>query len=287
VSVQGFVLLAIKASIFLVVLGLGLGTSAKEATYLFRHPGLLIRSIAAMNVAMPVFVVAAAMWIPLPQPIRIALVAISLSPVPPLLPGKQERAGGPQSYAVGLLVAASVLSLVLLPVGLELIGRFLDRDVRVPWDGVVPVLLLSVLLPLSIGIALRWRLPVLARRAAKPVTVGGIGLLVLAVVPVLGFTWPLMRSQIGQGVLIVLVLFTVVGLLVGHALGGPDPDHRTVLALAAATRHPGVAIALATLNFPAERAVPAVVMLHVIVGAVVSLPYLIWRKRRHDAASRS
>jgi len=53
-----------------------------------------------------------------------------------------------------------------------------------------------------------------------------------------------------------------------------------VLALATATRHPGIAIAIAIahINFPNEQAVPAAVVIYLVVSAVLSVPYLAWRK---------
>jgi len=51
-----------------------------------------------------------------------------------------------------------------------------------------------------------------------------------------------------------------------------------VLALATATRHPGIAIAIAHINFPNEQAVPAAVVIYLVVSAVLSVPYLAWRK---------
>jgi bile acid:Na+ symporter, BASS family len=76
-----------------------------------------------------------------------------------------------------------------------------------------------------------------------------------------------------------LVLFSAVGLAIGHALGGPDPDDRTVLALATATRHPGIAIAIASLNFPDQPGVMALVVYHLVIGGIVSAPYTRWRKK--------
>ena len=47
-------LLVIKASIVLTVLGLGLNATWQDALSLFRRPGLLIRSVLSMNVIMPI-----------------------------------------------------------------------------------------------------------------------------------------------------------------------------------------------------------------------------------------
>jgi BASS family bile acid:Na+ symporter len=127
--------------------------------------------------------------------------------------------------------------------------------------------------------------PALAERIARPVSLLATTLLVAAALPVLFTAWPAIMSMIGNGTLLTLALFTIVGLIVGHWLGGDNPDNRTVLALATSARHPAVALAIAGTNFEQQKAVLAVVLLHLLVGIVVSLPYVVWRKRRHASAT--
>ena len=67
---------------------------------------------------------------------------------------------------------------------------------------------------------------------------------------------------------------------IGHVLGGPIPQNQTALAIATASRHPGIALILATANFPAETLVGPALLLYLLVNAVVAIPYLLWTKRR-------
>jgi bile acid:Na+ symporter, BASS family len=90
-----------------------------------------------------------------------------------------------------------------------------------------------------------------------------------------------MISLIGNGSGLAIIAFTGVGLALGHVLGGPDSEHRTVLALATATRHPGVALTIAAANFPDEKLVAPALMLYVLVSAIVSVPFVQWRKKLH------
>ena len=92
-------------------------------------------------------------------------------------------------------------------------------------------------------------------------------------------------SMIGNGTLLVLALFAAVGLAVGHWLGGGEADNRTVLALATSARYPAVALAIAGANFQEQKAVLGVIVIYLVVGTVVSLPYVWWRKRRHLASA--
>jgi putative spermidine/putrescine transport system permease protein len=73
---------------------------------------------------------------------------------------------------------------------------------------------------------------------------------------------------------------TSVGLAIGHYFGGPEPENRPALALSTALRYPGTVMAIAQVNFPGEKLVVAAVLLYVVVNILVSVPYLLWLKRR-------
>ena len=72
---------------------------------------------------------------------------------------------------------------------------------------------------------------------------------------------PKAMPLIGNGTLLAMLVFCLIGLGVGHLLGGPAPRDRAMLALSSAARHPGVAMAIATANFPDQTLVfPAVLL---------------------------
>ena len=276
--------LAIGASMFLVVFAMGLTATVQEATHLFRHPMLLFRAVLSMNVVMVALAVAISLLLKLDPVIKIALVTLALSPVPPILPLKQEKAGGSTSYTIGLLVGVAVVAIVLVPLSVKLLSLSTGVEMHMPFLKVLPVILLSIVAPLSAGIAVKLLAPALAGRILRPVSIFAVVLLVAACLPVLFTAWPTLWRLVGNGVVLCLALFTLIGVAVGHALGGPNADDRTVLALATGTRHPGVAIAIANVNFPNEKAVLAVVFYHLVIGAIVSVPYVKWRTRMHAAA---
>jgi len=146
---------------------------------------------------------------------------------------------------------------------------------------VLRIMLLTVLLPLGAGVLVR-------RFASSPLDrlatiTNGIGMLLLigALIALLAGALPGIRSLLGDGTLIAIVAFTALGLFIGHVLGGPDAQNRTVLALATASRHPGVALTVATSLFPQQKLAPAAILLSLIVGLVASAPYTQWRKRFH------
>ena len=91
-----------------------------------------------------------------------------------------------------------------------------------------------------------------------------------------------MYSLIGNGTLLALGAFVVIGLTVGHFLGGPDPSERTVLAISTATRHPGMAMAIANANNPGNKLLFGAMLLYILCHVVLTIPYLKLTRTKDD-----
>lgn len=276
------ILLVLKGSIVLSVFAIGLKATFGDAIFLFRRPDQLLRAWLSMNVIMPMFALTLVLLFDLHPAVQIALVAVSVSPIPPIFPNKAFKAGGAENYTIGLLVGSAVLSVIVIPVAMELVERIVGIPLQMRARTVAWTVLTTIFLPLLVGIGVRYVAPKLADRLARPLAIVSLGLLILSALPVLvGMTRP-MWSLIGDGTLLAFAAFGLVGFVVGHFLGGPGSANRSTLALASASRHPAVALGIAHANFPNQRfAVPAVFLYLMVVG-VLSALYLPWGKR-HDA----
>ena len=82
------VLLAFQVSIAATVFGFGLGATREDLLYLWRRPVLLGRSLVSVLVVMPVVALVLAQVFDFRPLVEIALIALSISPIPPLLPGR-------------------------------------------------------------------------------------------------------------------------------------------------------------------------------------------------------
>jgi BASS family bile acid:Na+ symporter len=237
-----------------------------------------------MNLLMPLFAVALVVIFPLNPAVEIALVALAISPIPPVLPKKMMKAGGTESYAIGLLVAVGLLAIIFVPLVMEILRPVFHVPLQMTVGSVALLVLKTVLLPLGLGIAAHRFWPAPAERLAKPISrIGSVGLL-LAVVPILFTAEPQILSLIGSGTVVSLAAFVAFGLAVGHWLGGPQPENRTALAYATASRHPGIALALAHANFPRQKLAMAAVLLYLLINTIVSVAYHFWTKHHHHPA---
>ncbi len=278
--------LLINLSMALMVFGVALSAGNRRLRDMLVNPWLLARSLIAMFVVMPLAALVVARNFDFNHAAQVALVLLALSPVPPILPSKQISAGGGTSFVLGLLVVSALAAIVVVPAGIAVIGRLLGRELDVPFGAVGRVVGISVLLPVILGIVVARLAPAFAAKAARPISKCAGVLLLVAVLPVLWSIWGPMTAQMNHFSVLAIVVFIVVGILVGHLLGGPDPDDRTALALATATRHPGVALAVLHVLNPGDHSVMPVVLLALLASIVVSFPYVRWRTRAHAGTVR-
>ena len=123
-DLKTLVMTAFQVSLLLTVFSFGLSARLQDLLFLFRRPGLLLRSLLTMFVIMPVAALLLVRLFEAPRTVEIVLVALAISPIPPLLPRKFRKVGATTGYGLGLLTAASLLSIVIVPVMTQLLGRY-------------------------------------------------------------------------------------------------------------------------------------------------------------------
>jgi bile acid:Na+ symporter, BASS family len=267
-----------QVSLFLVVMSFGLQTSLKDVTSLFRQPGKLLRGLLAMYVLVPIVAIVMVKLFALSPIIEVALLALAVSPLPPILPNKMIKAGGERSFSYGFLAAIALLSLIVIPLLLTIFDSISERGAMFSMSTVLRTLFISIGFPIIAGMLVRHFAPAFAERFAGPAGKVGMIFLLAAVLPILIALSPLMWSLVGNGTLIAIVVFAVVATAIGYFLGGPDASSRAVLTIASAARHPGIAIALASANVAEDetKLATAAVVLYAIVSAIVLAPLLKW-----------
>lgn len=273
---------AFQITIFSMVFATGLATTTEDLGYVARRPRLLLRSLLATVIVAPV--VALLVWraLPIGGPAAIAIIAGALAPGLPTVPQKGRQAGGSFAFATSLMFTTSLLGVVTIPLWLAILRRFAGVETAVSLAAIARILALGLLLPLVAGVAFRRLAPKTAARIAGPV-----GALANALVPGLVLVVLLIGAgallELGWAALLAMVLVPAAALAVGHALGGPDPRDRTVLAIANAVRFPALAALIATTSFPEAHAVP-VVIAYAVLANLLAVPYILARRRAHHRA---
>lgn len=278
------IVLALQVAIIGTVFGLGLRATLDDLLYVVRRPGLLIRSVLAVLVVMPMLVVVFVKVFDLRTTVEVVLVALALSPVPPLLPRKEEKAGGLPSFGLGLMLVLALGAIAAIPLSAAVLDRVFERPISMQPGAIARIVVTMVLVPLLAGMVMRRFAPRWADGLDKPMSWIANGLLLIGVALLLIGTWHAVWAATGGGAMLAIVAFVAIGLLVGHLMGGPEQEHSAVLALSTACRHPAIALAIASSNYPDER-FGGTIILYLLVSALAGIPYVVWRRRHASLAS--
>lgn len=276
---KALIMLAFQVSIIGTVFGFGLSTRIGDLLYLVRRPGLLVRSLVSVLVIMPVVAVVLVKLFDARQSAEIVLVALAISPVPPILPNRERKSGGRENYGLALMTVLSLLSIVTVPLTIRVIDGLFGQSLGIAPGAVAAIVVKMTLLPLAVGLAVNAAFPALAERVDGAVSVIVKVLLPLAALVLLAGTWRAIWDTVGGGTLVAMTGFVAVGLVVGHIMGGPDPENSVVLALSTACRHPMIAFSIAAANFPEQR-FGASIIVYILVNLVVGAMYVAWHRRQ-------
>ena len=267
-------LILLKVAVAGIILAIGMDSTLSDATYLWRRPGLLLRSMLAMYVLVPLAALALVKVVTLAPGAEIGLVVVAVSAGAPLLPRKLMKIGD-GAYIFSLVVTSSLLAIFLVPAWLAVLGTQLDYPVSLRPDRAAMVLAKSFLLPLALGMVFRRLFPTIAERlGSRLMAVAGLVLTVCALT-LLILHWDILLAARWPGIL-ALAALVAISLAIGHLLGGPAEDDRTALAIACATRHIGIAVLVAA-SVPGPRT-SVIVAFYILTSAVITVPYLHWRR---------
>jgi BASS family bile acid:Na+ symporter len=278
-DLKQLVMLGLQVSIVCTVFGYGLKTTTAALLDVLRRPAVLVRSVICVLVIVPALAFALTRFFEIRHEVEVALVALAISPVPPLLPMKEMKAGGRISYGLALLAVLALLSVVTIPLAVEILERLFSRPLAVAPFEVARLALITVLVPLVAGVVVHARAPVMAERIAPALSLGAKLLLVVSAIALLTGVWRSVWEATGQGAVVAITVFVVASLAIGHLMGGPERETSLVLGLSCACRHPAIAFTIASANFPDQRFGGAII-LYLLLSLAIGVPYVKWNRSR-------
>ena len=166
-------LLLLKAAVGVIILAIGMDSTARTRPTCGGGPGLLLRSVLAMYVRCRWRPSLLVKLLTLAPGVEIGLLVLAVSAGAPLLPRKLLRIGD-GAYIFSLVLLSSLLAIVVVPAWLALLGPQFGTPLELAPTQVALVLAKSFLLPLAAGMLLRWWFPAFAVRAASRL-IGGAG----------------------------------------------------------------------------------------------------------------
>jgi BASS family bile acid:Na+ symporter len=272
-------------TVFTVMFTLGLGIVLAEARWVASHPGLLLRGLFSVLIAVPAIALIVVRVLDLPRLADIGIVLMAISPGAPVALRRSLDAGGHRAFAPALQITVALLAVVSMPLSIAALDMVYAGSASISPADLARQVSVAQLLPLSLGIALRRAAPALAERIEGPLT--RIAKLLLIAFVLLALV-DAGQAVLGAGVRIALaiVLITVLALSLGHLMGGPAPDTRTAVAITSAARNPGLALLVATLNGAAPE-VGRTVLAYLLVSAISIIPYVRWQRRLAGVSGRA
>ena len=265
--VQKAATVAMLAFVLSSMLAMGLGLTIGEIVAPLRNLRLVVLSLLANFVLMPLGAVALAKSLRLDEPLGVGLLLLGSAAGAPFLPKLAQLAKGNLAFAVGSMVLLMVVTVGYLPLVLPV----LLPGISVNPAKIARSLFLLMLLPLAGALAVKARFAVAAART-KPLLdqLSSLSLILLAVLITVANINNVLSVFGTRGILAGL-LFIAIGLGIGWLLGGSDTGTRRVVALGTAQRNIAAALVVGSQSFSDPKVVVMVVVV-AIVGLLVLMP---------------
>jgi len=279
-----FLLMFVTVTIFSLMLAMGVSHSFQQLTSLWRRPELLLRSLLAVIVLVPA-VVGLILWVfELPLAVATGLAVLAAAPGAPLTYKRSQMAGGDPAYTASLQLMLALLAVVVTPLILVIFCTLFELGAgRVSPFAVARQVAEVTFLPVITGLLVQHFAPRLADVIGKPLRIlANILFIVLfSAVIILLVLSPDLRMTLNLGGLPTGAIIIMVGssLAIGHLLGGPSREHRSVLAIASIARNVGLALFIAQLSDYGQNFIPTL-LTYMIFGALLAVPYSVWSKRQ-------
>jgi len=257
---------------------MGLELNLPEMVKSLRSIALVLLTLVWSWVVGPAFAYLLTKILPLSEPHTIGLLLFSLAPTAPALPLLVRKAHADMDVSAAIMPLAVIGTVVMMP----LMAPMLIAGVSVSSWALAKQLILSVLLPLVIGVGIK----VYAKQVADKIfpavkKLAGITTLALLVFTLVLYGRELL-SALGSYAIAAQVLFVLVMGLASYAFGfGLKQEQRSALALGVCSRNGGAMfVAFTTFANPDPNVL-------VMLLLAVPVPFVVWLALARFFASRA
>lgn len=267
VILQQIANLSILIYIVSTMLYMGLSFFPKQFIEPLKNKKLILKSLAANFMLLPIITYIILQIIPLQQGLAIGLVLMATGAGSPFMLKIVQFIKADMAFAVGLMLILSTVTLIYMPLVLSL----LLPGISINPVSIATSLLVLIFLPLIGGTALKWRYNNIAK-TIKPVfnQISNI-FIFLVIILYLGLNYQDFISVFGTGALIATITFVLTGFLIGYFLGGPSKNTKTVLGMGTAIRNSSAAFVVAFANFSANYNVMAMIIVVYMLSIIIMM----------------
>jgi predicted Na+-dependent transporter len=254
----------------------GLRLSFAEIIEPLRDVRLLLTTLAANFVIVPLMALLLANLLGLEEDLRVGLILISVVAGAPLVPKLAQIARANIPFAVASTALLVVATVIYLPLVLPL----LLPGVRLDTMSIVRPLGIQIILPLVLGLIVDYisrdeadvLLPVLGQIANVSLT--------LMLVLMLGGNVGNVLGLIGTGSILAAILLFAVAMIAGYLLGGADAGTRRTLSMATGQRNLAAAFVVAAGTFPDRPTILIFLAAAGLLAMIMMMPIAGWLGKR-------
>jgi BASS family bile acid:Na+ symporter len=269
--------LLVTITLIEMMISIGLGVTIPELLRMRSDRRLLVMAMIANYVCVPAATVGLLWLFQAPPMVCAGFLIAAVCPGAPYAAPFTSMAKGNTAVSVGLMVLLAGSSAILAPLLLRLLLPLLSGDQPLKIDAlkIVTTLLVTQLLPLIGGLAIRhWRqaLALVLQKPARQIA-ALLNLIVLVLIVVAQYR---SLAEIRMLAFLGMSLLLIVSLASGWLLGGPSGETRKAMAISTAVRNIGVALVIATASFPGTAAVTAALAFGLFQTLAVALVAAGW-----------
>jgi BASS family bile acid:Na+ symporter len=253
----------------------------EQLAFFKRRPWLMLRSLAAVLVLVPVGCLAIILVLKPSPAVGVGLAILASSPAAPFQLMNTAKRGGSRAYLGAMHLSLALLALVTVPAWLDLFSIVLGFRADISLTVLSRMVGAMILLPVGAGILVRTYLPAIAGRIAPVLAKVAELVIYVLLIPILVMTSATVL-EMPLWSFVVMAVFILANLAIGHLLGPSDPSERTALAMETAARNIGLAMTIGVLNFSQQKTL-AVFIPYVFLFVIISTVYLKWRARQAAA----
>ena len=249
------------------MLAMGLSLTVPQIIQPLKNARLVILALVANFILVPALAYGLTAIIPVSEGQRIALILLATAAGAPFLPKLAQAAKADKAFSVGLMVLLMVVTVIYLPIVLPL----LLSGVKVnPWD-IAKSLIVTMLIPLAIGLFIKARYSDTALHLQPTFAQASNTSLMLMMGILLVLNVRNILAAIGTGGILAGIIFIVVSFVIGYLLGGPGSDTKAVLGLGTGQRNIAAALVVAGQNFD-DPDVLITLIIVALVGLFILMP---------------
>ena len=270
VILQQFANLSVLIYIVTTMLSMGLSFFPKQFLEPLKDKSLILKSLAANFILVPILTFLILQVIPLQQGLAIGLVLMATAAGSPFMLKLVQFMKADIAFAVGLMLILSIVTLIYMPFVLSI----LLPSISVNHLSIAVSLLVLIFLPLISGTIVKWRYNGIAESIQPTFNQISNIFIFVVVVLYLVLNYKDFLAVFGTGALIASLIFVLAAFLIGYLLGGPSQNTKSVLGLGTAMRNSSAAFVVALANFSSEYNVMAMIivvyMLSIIIMMIIS-----------------